>query len=110
MHRFAAGLAALLMVSLVSGPLLARDPKAPKHSRKGGPVSNAKEAKAIAERETGGQALSAQRVHLNGASGGWEVIVHMPKEDLGWRCVIDADTHAVYTKDRIPNPPAKKHR
>lgn len=110
MHRPAAWLAALLVFSLASGPLQAREPKAPKHSRKGGPVSNAKEAKAIAERETGGQALSAQRVHLNGASGGWEVIVHMPKEDRGWRCIIDADTHGVYTKDRIPNPPAKKHR
>ena len=80
----------------------------PRHPRRGiGPVRTAKEAKAIAEQDTNGIAVSARLVHLNGASGGWEVDVHMPKEDRGWRCTVDCDTHQVYTKDRIPNPPHK---
>lgn len=94
---------------LVPALLLAGGQK-PRAPRRAGPVNSAKEAKAIAERETGGQAVSARRVHLNGATGGWEVDVHMPKENRGWRCTIDADTHAVYTKDRIPNPPAGKRK
>lgn len=82
-----------------------------RQSRRGGPVNSAKEAKDIAEREVGGTAMSAHRIHLNGASSGWEVDVHMPKEAQGWRCVIDSDTHMVHTKDRIPNPKAAKtHR
>ena len=78
--------------------------------RRGGPVSTVKEAKAIAEQDTGGIAVSARRVPLNGASGGWEVDVHMPKEDRGWRCTVDCDTHQVYTKDRIPNPARGKKK
>ena len=77
--------------------------------RASGPVSTAKEAKRIAEQETGGKAVSANRIPLNGASAGWEVDVHMAKESRGWRCVIDADTHMVHTKTRIDNPTAK-HR
>jgi len=101
--------AALLLVpSLV---LMAGSKQSKKQVHRAGPVSSAKEAKDIAERETGGVAVSAKRIHLNGASGGWEVDVHMPKEDRGWRCTIDADTHGVYTKDRIPNPKvSKNHR
>ncbi len=77
--------------------------------RRGGPVSTASEAKRIAEQETGGRAVSAHRIPLNGATGGWEVEVHMPKEVRGWRCVIDSDTHAVHTKTRIENPAPKRH-
>jgi len=95
-------LAAVLMV-----PALLWAAPASYH-RRGGPVSSAREAKAIAERETGGQAVSATRVHLNGASGGWEVDVHMPREDRGWRCIVDCDTHMVHSRDRIPNPTMKK--
>ena len=80
------------------------------HSRhRSGPVSSAREAKAVAERETGGQAVSARRVPLNGASCGWEVEIRMPKEERGWRCIVDCDTHSIYTKDRIANPPPKRH-
>jgi len=75
--------------------------------RRGGPVRTAQEARAIAERETGGQAVQVRRIPLNGASGGWEVEVRMPGEDRGWRCIVDADTHMVYTKTRIPNPAGK---
>lgn len=69
-----------------------------------GAVKNAKEAKAIAERETGGHAISARRIPLNGATGGWEVEVRMPHEAKGWRCIIDADTHMVYSKTRVDQP------
>lgn len=72
-----------------------------------GLVRTAKEAKAIAEQETGGKAVSARRIPLNGASGGWEVDVHMPHEDRGWRCVIDCDTRTVHTKTHIENPGGK---
>ncbi|HJV47642.1 MAG TPA: PepSY domain-containing protein [Geothrix sp.] len=72
-----------------------------------GPVKSAKEAKAIAEQETGGKAVTARRIPLNGASGGWEVEVRMPKEGQGWRCIIDADTHMVHDKTRIDQPGAK---
>jgi len=96
-------LAAILMVPALICPLQA-------WARRGGPVSSPREAKAIAERETSGIAVSAQRIHLNGASGGWEVEVHMPREDRGWRCIVDCDTHMVRSRDRIPNPPAKKKR
>jgi hypothetical protein len=83
---------------------------APKHPRHGGPVHSAKEAEAIAEKETGGIAVSAHRIPLNGATGGWEVEIHMPKEERGWRCIVDCDTHAVFTKDRIPNPKRLKKK
>lgn len=69
-----------------------------------GQVRTAKEAKAIAEQATGGRAVSARRIPLNGASGGWEVDVRMPHEDRGWRCVVDCDTRMIYTRTRIDNP------
>lgn len=94
-------LAAVLILPALICPLQAR-------YRRGGPVSSAREAKAIAERETRGEAVSAQRIHLNGASGGWEVDVRMPQEERGWRCIVDCDTHMIRTRDRIPNPPRKK--
>ncbi|MBS1767136.1 MAG: PepSY domain-containing protein [Acidobacteria bacterium] len=72
--------------------------------RRGGPLVDMKQAKAIAARDTGGTAVSAKEIPLNAASGGWEVDVHMPNEHQGWRCVIDDDTHMVRTKTRIPNP------
>jgi hypothetical protein len=85
--------------------LSAGTPKSRRHS--GGPVKTAGEAKAIAERETGGRAVSARRISLNGASGGWEVDLRVPNEDRGWRCIIDADTHMVHSKARIDQPGAK---
>ncbi|HLO69028.1 MAG TPA: PepSY domain-containing protein [Holophaga sp.] len=73
------------------------------------PVRTAAEAKAIAERETGGIAVSARRVPLNGATGGWEVDLRMPGEERGWRCVVDADTRSVHTRTRIPQPGSTKN-
>ena len=98
----ALGLALALSPALVlsAGPARPR-----KHAA--GPVRNAKEAKAIAERETGGRAVSARRIPLNGASGGWEVDLRMPGEARGWRCIIDSDTHMVHSKARIDQPGAK---
>ena len=87
-------------------PVAATAPPKPLGQRFG-VVRNAKEAKQIAEVETGGIAVGARKTRLNGASCGWEVDVHMPKEDRGWRCMVDCDTRQVHTKDRIPNPPAK---
>ncbi len=78
--------------------------------RAAGTVRTAKEAKAIAERETGGTAVSARQIPLNGASGGWEVDLHMPNDEKGLRCVIDDDTHMVHTRTRIDNPPAPHKR
>ncbi len=74
------------------------------------PVGSAREARAIAEHETSGIAVSARRIHLNGATGGWEVDLRMPGETRGWRCVVDSDTRSVYTKTRIPNPEPPKTR
>ena len=101
-------LAALLLVPALV--LVAGDSQPKKKFRRGGIVTSATEAKAIAESETGGQAVDARRIHLNGASGGWEVEVHMPREDRGWRCVIDADTRSVHSKERIPNPKLSRKR
>jgi hypothetical protein len=76
-------------------------------TRASGRVRSSKEAKAIAEQDTGGKATSARRVPLNGASGGWEVDVRMPREDKGWRCIIDVDTRMVHSKSRIDQPGRK---
>jgi hypothetical protein len=74
------------------------------------PVRSPQEARNIAERATGGVAVSARLVPLNGSTGGWAVDLHMPGEDRGWRCVVDRDSHTIYTRTRIPNPPLPKPR
>ena len=96
----------LALALLVPAIVLATGTTKPR-KRVSGPVKSAKEAKAIAEQETGGKATSARRIPLNGASGGWEVDVRMPKEARGWRCIIDSDTRMVATKTRIDQPGAK---
>ena len=93
--------ASLALALLVPALVL---PAASTKVRASGLVKSAKQAKAIAEQETGGKAISARRVPLNGASGGWEVDVRMPREDKGWRCIIDADARTVHTKTRIDQP------
>ncbi|HJV39144.1 MAG TPA: hypothetical protein VJ528_09930 [Geothrix sp.] len=102
MRALTFGAALALVPALV---LSAGTPRSRKHS--GGPVKTAGEAKSIAERETGGRAVSARRIPLNGASGGWEVDLRMPGEERGWRCIIDSDTHMVHSKARIDQPGAK---
>lgn len=102
----------ILCLFLLSSPLHleAKGEKKSRSIRQRSGVNTEKEAKAIAERETGGRAAEARRIPLNGATGGWEVLVHMADEEKGWKCIIDCDTHGVYTKDRIPNPVPKKKR
>jgi len=94
-------------LALIPALVLSASPTKPRRHHAAGPVSSAKEAKAIAERETGGRAVSARRIPLNGASGGWEVDLRVPNEDRGWRCIIDSDTHMVHSKARIDQPGAK---
>lgn len=89
----------LLVMLLPAVVLCAGKPASRKHAA--GPVRSAGEAKAIAERETGGRAVQARRISLNGASSGWEVEVRMPGGEKGWRCIIDSDTRAVHTKTRV---------
>lgn len=101
----ALALAVAVAVALPGPTSLSAASKPRKHGS--GPVKSAKEAKAIAEQDTGGKAVSARRVPLNGASGGWEVDVRMPHESQGWRCVVDSDTRMVHTKTRIDQPGAK---
>ncbi len=96
------------LLPLILPALVVMATAGPRRVRRSGPVSSAAEAKRIAEQETGGHAVSATRIPLNGASAGWQVEVHMPKEDRGWRCIIDADTHTVHTKTRIDNPAARR--
>lgn len=62
------------------------------------------DAMSVAESQTGGQAVSARRIDLNGATGGYEVIVQMPGKEKGWRVVIDIDTRRVKDTYPIPNP------
>ena len=98
-----------LGLGLCLAPVLALSASTPRaHKRTSGLVRNAADAKAIAERETGGKAVSVRRIPLNGASGGWEVDVRMPHEPKGWRCVIDSDTRMVHTKTRIDQPGGKE--
>jgi hypothetical protein len=92
-------LAAALLI-----PALVLSAGTSKSHKRTGLVKSSKEAKAIAEQDTGGRAVSARRIPLNGASGGWEVDVRMPKEDRGWRCIIDSDTRMVHSKTRIDQP------
>jgi hypothetical protein len=94
-------LPALLVASVPQKPKSAPKPPAVRRAK---PLATARQAQEVAERETGGIAVSARRIPLNGASGGWEVDVHLPKDTRGWRCIIDNDTHMVSTKTRIPNP------
>ena len=96
-----------LALTLLLPALVWAAPAAKPRKHGSGPVASAKEAKAIAEQDTGGRAVSARRVSLNGASGGWEVEVRMPQESQGWRCLIDADTHLVHSKTRMEQPPPK---
>lgn len=103
--KLAALISAILLSTLPAATLQAGRSQPRKHAA--GVVRNANEAKAIAEQETGGKAVSARRVALNGASGGWEVDVRMPREARGWRCIIDSDTHMVHSKTRIDQPGAK---
>lgn len=61
-------------------------------------------AKGVASVEVGGEAIAARRIDLNGATGGWEVVVRMSHGDKGWRVIVDRDTWTVRSKQEIANP------
>lgn len=64
----------------------------------------AESAMGLAEACTGGVAISAREIPLNGATGGFEVYLEMPRGDRGWRVVIDRDTGGVRGRTPLPNP------
>jgi hypothetical protein len=68
------------------------------------------DARHIAEVETSGRAVAARPIDLNGATGGWEVLVHMPGQDRGWRVIIDRDNGKVRRRESCPNPRPKRAR
>lgn len=74
------------------------------------PAMTLAEAEAVAEGTTGGWAYSSRRIDLNGATGGFEVLIHMPDREKGWRVIIDRDTRNVRDKYPIPNPPKPDRR
>lgn len=61
-------------------------------------------AKGIAAVEVGGEAIAARLVDLNGATGGWEVLVRMSQGTKGWRVMVDRDTWTVRSKEQVANP------
>lgn len=101
------GIAYLLLALVLSGAGSTHPPVPRGISRR---VTSIREAKMIAERNTGGIATGARPIPLNGATGGWEVDIHMPDEDQGWRCIVDCDTHMVHMKTHIPNPKLGKNK
>jgi hypothetical protein len=72
------------------------------------PCATAKEAKAIAEVETLGEAVAARPVRLGDGSLGWEVVVHMPGRKKGWRCCIARNNGQLRWKAEIDNPASKR--
>ena len=61
------------------------------------------DAMAVAEGATGGGAVSARRIDLNAASGGYEVLVRRTRDGRDYRVVIDIDTRRVRNTYAIPN-------
>jgi hypothetical protein len=73
----------------------------------GVPCTTAEEAKAVAECETLGEAVTARRIEQSDGTPGWEILVHMPGKKHGWRCIVDGDLGKVRKKEPIRNPPSK---
>jgi hypothetical protein len=71
------------------------------------PCMTPEAAKAVAEAATLGEGVTAVRVSTGRSFGGWEVLVHMPGQKKGWKCLIDWDTGKVLKKEPIDNPPSK---
>lgn len=86
----------------------------PRPNHHDGPTTNPamtlEDAEILAEGETGGWATRSRRIDLNGASGGFEVWIHMPEQEKGWRIIIDQDTRRIRDKYPIPNPPKPDRR
>ncbi|HJW08069.1 MAG TPA: hypothetical protein VJ483_00445 [Holophagaceae bacterium] len=60
-------------------------------------------AKDIAAAEVGGEPLGARLIDLNGATGGWEVLVRVSAEER-WRVIVDRDTWTVRRKEKVEKP------
>ena len=72
------------------------------------PCLAAEAAKAVAEAETLGEAVTARQVKPHRAGfPSWEVLVHRPGKEKGVRLIIDQATSKVLKKESIPNPPSK---
>jgi hypothetical protein len=71
------------------------------------PCTTADDAKAIAECETLGEAVTARQVDQSDGSKGWVVLVHMPGKRKGWRVMIDWELGKMRWKEAIDNPPSK---
>lgn len=105
--------ALLIFALLAGGPpaiQLRQAPPAPRPERPPVRLAGIKAARKAAEAATGGRAVSAVRIALNGAWMGFEVRIHMPGRAQGWRCLVDADTVPPRVRERraIPNPPLRK--
>ncbi|NTV74804.1 MAG: hypothetical protein HGA66_11420 [Holophaga sp.] len=53
------------------------------------PCRTPSEARAIAESETLGEAVTVRRILQSDGTRGWEVLVHMAGRARGWRCMVD---------------------
>lgn len=91
---------AVAICLLGSGPAPATPMNAPRHAH----LDEWKEARRVAEGETGGKAVQTRRIDLNGSSGGYEVMIRMEGREKGWRLIIDRDTWRVRHKYAVPNP------
>jgi len=74
------------------------------------PCHTRQDALHVAAVETHGEAVSARRIELNAATGGWEVLVHMEHEDYGWKVIIDRDNGKVRKKTKCTNPPSHRSK
>ncbi len=72
------------------------------------PCDNAEDARALAESETLGEAVTTRRIIQTDGTKGWEVLVHMPGRAQGWRVIIDRDLAKVRWKEAIRNPPSRR--
>ena len=68
-----------------------------------------KEARAIAELDTHGEAVTHHHVIQTDGTPGWVVLVHMPGKEKGWKCMVDVDTARVRWKEAIRNPHSRVH-
>ena len=64
---------------------------------------SAEQAMFVAESVTGGRSDSVRQIDLNAASGGYEVMVHMPGNGRAYRVIVDIDTRSVRSTYPIPN-------
>lgn len=59
-----------------------------------------------AEERTGGVAVSAREIPLNGATRGYEVQIRMPGRARGWKVVVDGDTGRICRTSATSHPEA----